>query len=246
MKALILAGGRGSRLNEATAARNKCMLRYDGRYILEYSFENALMAKVESIVLLVGYHAESIINEFGNSYRGVPIQYVIQWERKGLVHAIECTRETIAGSDFFLFLADEVMVEPRHAEMRASFEATGAFGLCGVVRADDIANVSRTYTIFHNQDDGRIHRLIEKPRNPLNNIQGTGNCVFRNGIFDYIQHTPINQVRQEKELPDLIQCAVDDGQPVKMHRVGERYINVNAMDDFRAAFALLEKHADSF
>ena len=37
-----------------------------------------------------------------------------------------------------------------------------------------------------------------------------------------------------------------DGQPVKMHRVGERYINVNAMDDFKAAFALLEQHADSF
>jgi UDP-N-acetylglucosamine diphosphorylase / glucose-1-phosphate thymidylyltransferase / UDP-N-acetylgalactosamine diphosphorylase / glucosamine-1-phosphate N-acetyltransferase / galactosamine-1-phosphate N-acetyltransferase len=75
---------------------------------------------------------------------------------------------------------------------------------------------------------------------------GTGNCVFANAILSYIDMTPVNQVRGEKELPDLIQCAVDDGQPVKMHRVGERYINVNAMDDFRAAFALLEQHADSF
>jgi UDP-N-acetylglucosamine diphosphorylase / glucose-1-phosphate thymidylyltransferase / UDP-N-acetylgalactosamine diphosphorylase / glucosamine-1-phosphate N-acetyltransferase / galactosamine-1-phosphate N-acetyltransferase len=234
MTAVVLAGGRGSRLNDVTAARNKCMLRHEGRYILEYSLENALRAQVDSIVLLVGYRAESIINEFGNSYRGLPIKYVIQWERKGLVHALECTRETVAGSDFFLFLADEIMREPRHAEMRAKFEESGAFGMCGVVQVDDITRISKTYALFLDGQDARIHRLIEKPRNPMNNIQGTGNCLFRNSIFDYIHHTPINQVRQEKELPDLIQCAVDDGKVVCAFEIASWYANVNTLDELES------------
>jgi UDP-N-acetylglucosamine diphosphorylase / glucose-1-phosphate thymidylyltransferase / UDP-N-acetylgalactosamine diphosphorylase / glucosamine-1-phosphate N-acetyltransferase / galactosamine-1-phosphate N-acetyltransferase len=233
MKAVVLAGGRGSRLNEATAERNKCMLQHDGRYIIEYSLENALRARVDSIVLVVGYRAETIINEFGNSYHGVPIQYVIQWERKGLVHALESARETVAGSDFFLFLSDEIVVGSRHAEMRAKFEQSGAFGLCGVVQVEDRTRISRTYAVFLDGNDSRIHRLIEKPRNPMNNIQGTGNCIFKNTILDYIQFTPIHQVRQEKELPDLIQCAVDDGKVVCAFEIASGYANINTIEELQ-------------
>ncbi|HLV00924.1 MAG TPA: sugar phosphate nucleotidyltransferase, partial [Acidobacteriota bacterium] len=46
MKALILAGGRGSRLDDVTKDRNKCMCRFGDRYIIEYSLENAYQAGV--------------------------------------------------------------------------------------------------------------------------------------------------------------------------------------------------------
>lgn len=62
-------------------------------------------------------------------------------------------------------------------------------------------------------------------------MMGTGNCVFRNEIFEYIPLTPINQQRGEKELPDLIQCAIDDGNMVKCFDIGGAYINVNTVDD---------------
>ena len=60
---------------------------------------------------------------------------------------------------------------------------------------------------------------------------GTGNCIFKNEIFDYIEYTPISYVRKEKELPDLIQCAVDDGNPVKLFFIGSKYFNINTADD---------------
>jgi NDP-sugar pyrophosphorylase family protein len=72
MKALVLAGGRGSRLNEVTADRNKCMCDYQGRPIIEYNLDNALLARVDEIVILVGYHAEAIINRYGNRTAGCP------------------------------------------------------------------------------------------------------------------------------------------------------------------------------
>jgi UDP-N-acetylglucosamine diphosphorylase / glucose-1-phosphate thymidylyltransferase / UDP-N-acetylgalactosamine diphosphorylase / glucosamine-1-phosphate N-acetyltransferase / galactosamine-1-phosphate N-acetyltransferase len=231
MKALILAGGRGSRLNEVTADRNKCMCEFQGRNIIEYSLDNALLAGVDEIVILVGYRAETIINRYGNRYRDVPVRYVIQWELRGVVHAIECCQDALEGQDFLLFLADEILLTPRHQAMVESFSDPAVFALCGTVRVEDVNQVRKTYSVIRDERDGRIHRLVEKPRTPLNNIQGTGNCLFRNGIFDYIAHTPLNQIRQEKELPDLIQCAIDDGKLVREFDICSWYTNVNTMEE---------------
>lgn len=70
---------------------------------------------------------------------------------------------------------------------------------------------------------------------------GTGSCIFRKEIFSYIEQTPINQERKEKELPDLIQCAIDDGNPVNLFEICSRYINVNSEKDLKEAEGLFSQ-----
>ncbi len=70
---------------------------------------------------------------------------------------------------------------------------------------------------------------------------GTGNCIFRNEIFDYISFTPINQTRGEKELVDMIQCSIDEGEKVKSFNIGKGYININTEEDLIASETLLKK-----
>lgn len=246
MKALILAGGKGSRLRDQSDAPPKPLLQVGSKRLMDFSLENAANAGVDQIIIVVSYFTEAVINHYGSHYRGVPITYKIQNDPRGLVHAIECSAGAIGSSDFILMLADEVFLNISLTSMIERFQREKLFAVLGVVEVEDRAQISKTYSILEDSGTGRIHRLVEKPRRPHNNIMGTGNCVFANGILSYIDLTPVNQTRGEKELPDLIQCAVDDGRDVRMHKVGERYINVNAMDDFNAAFALLEKHADSF
>lgn len=233
MKALILAGGSGSRLNKITKEQNKCMLRFKNKPLVEYSLENAVRAGVKEIVLVVGYRATDIINYFGNKYNGIRIIYVIQLEQRGLVHAIECARGKIGDTDFILFLGDEILIKPSHQDMIRRFKEESLFIVCGVVVVDDISQIRKTYSIIQNNENNQVYRLIEKPRRPFNNIMGTGNCIFRNEIFEYIKYTPINQQRKEKELPDLIQCAVDDGKIVKALSIGDGYINVNTAEDLK-------------
>ena len=60
---------------------------------------------------------------------------------------------------------------------------------------------------------------------------GTGNCVMRSDIFNYIERTPINNERNEKELPDLIQCAIDEGRIIKHFNIGDGYFNINTPED---------------
>jgi len=84
-------------------------------------------------------------------------------------------------------------------------------------------------------DKDRIFRLIEKPRRPINEYQGTGHCIFNNAILDYIDITPIHHDRGEKELPDLIQSCIDDGKTVKAFHVCSQYFNINSKEDLLSA-----------
>lgn len=238
MKALILAGGRGRRLEGRSSETNKCMIPIKGRPVLEYSLDCAAATEVDEIVLVVGYRAEEIINTYGTRYRDKRIRYVIQWERKGLVHAVECAREAIGGDDFLLLLGDEVLVNPKHQAMIEEFKRGEHFIICGILTVEDKTLIKRTYTLI--QDENQIiYRLVEKPRHPFNHFMGTGDCVFNNGIFDYIEMTPIHHERKEKELPDLIQCAIDDGKSVRSFIICDKYSNINSEDDIQMAEAIL-------
>ncbi len=233
MKALVLAGGRGNRLNELSAERNKCLISVRGKHLIEYNLDCALNVDVDEIVIVVGYKAETIINLLGNNYKGKTIRYVIQSEQKGLVHAIECAQEAINGDDFLLMLGDEVLYHPRHQSMVLEFERDeGIFGICGIVKVSDRDQAKKTYALIQGPDNF-IYRLIEKPRHPLNDYQGTGHCVFRNRIYDYIQYTPLHHQRNEKELPDLIQCAIDDAKTIKAFVICDKYTNVNTREDIK-------------
>jgi dTDP-glucose pyrophosphorylase len=211
------------------------MLRLFDKPLVQYSLENAVRVGVEQIVVVVGYRAEEVINEFGNRFEDVRIRYVIQHDPKGLVHAIECARDALGGSDFMLFLADEILNQPRHAEMVRVFQEQSLFVVCGVVHEADRDEIRKTYAVIQNDADRRIYRLIEKPRRPPNRIRGTGNCIFRAEILDYLDLTPINPHRGEKELPDLIQCAIDDGHLVTSFDIGAAYVNINSPEDIEIA-----------
>lgn len=238
MKALVLAGGRGKRLGENTNTLNKCMLMLGEKPVIEYNLDNAAATDVDEIVIVVGYRSEDIINRYGIRYKGKTIRYVIQREQLGLVHAIECSKKMLAGDDFLLLLGDEVLVNPKHQLLLKEFREEDVFGICGIVIEKNRKRIGRTYSVV--QDEHRkIYRLIEKPRKPLNNFMGTGNCVFKNEIFSYIEQTPINQQRGEKELPDLIQCAIDDGHLVKSFVICDRYTNINSEEDLQEARKLL-------
>ena len=239
MKALVLAGGRGKRLEGISGNKNKCMLVLKGKTLIERTLDYITKINLKEIVIVVGYRAEDIINTYGIEYKNIKIKYVIQTTQQGLVHAIECSTDALDNNDFMLFLGDELLINPKHKEMMEKFENEDLFGICGMAIEKNRSKISRTYSVFQNED-GRIYRLIEKPKNPNTDLQGTGNCIFKNELLSYIEKTPINQERGEKELPDLIQCAIDDGKIVISFLLCERYANINSEKDLIEASTLLD------
>lgn len=231
MKALILAAGRGKRLGNITKDTNKCLLEINGKSILEYNIDKVVdIENIKEIIIVVGHKAEDIINKYGISYKGKKIKYVFQQEQKGLVHAIEASKNVLGSDDFFLMLGDEVMKNSRHKELVDFFKKEDLFGVCGILEVKDKDKIRKTYTVITDENE-KIYRLIEKPKVVLNNKQGTGHCVFKNEILSFIERTPIHPERGERELPDLIQTAIDNGKSVKVFNVCDAYTNINTEED---------------
>lgn len=78
MKAIILAGGLGTRLHSVLAGLPKPMAPVNGRPFLEYLLDYWISQGVREFILSVGYKREIIINHFGNSYRSLPLTYSVE------------------------------------------------------------------------------------------------------------------------------------------------------------------------
>lgn len=241
MKAVILAGGRGSRLEEWTKERNKSMIRLFEKPLIEYNLEHAVDIGVSEIILVCCYKPEEIKKYVGNEYKGVKVRYVIEKEGKGLVSAIGNAKNEIGKSDFVLMLADEILIEADLKNMIKKFKKEELFAVCGIVYEEDKLSIAKTYTAMVNEKN-RAFRLIEKPKVKINNIKGTGHCILKNEILNYIDRTPINAIRGQKELVDLIQVAIDDGKKVYVYPITKEYVNINTKEDFEQAKEMIKRN----
>lgn len=242
MKALVLAGGHGSRfsssraahLGEAETPMHKCLTQIGHRRIIDFSLDTAIDLGVDEIVLVVGYLAETVRSACGTHYRGVPITYAYQHEQRGLVHAMMCGREALGDDDFWLFLGDEVLIDTNHAVMQERFYQDDAFLICGMIPTDEPERIRRNYTLAFDEESRRVWRLVEKPVQPFTPYIGTGHCVFRNLILSYIDLMPNDPRTGNKELAGLIQYAIDVGEKVLCHSFDEMfyYVNINAYEDY--------------
>jgi NDP-sugar pyrophosphorylase family protein len=231
MQAVVLAAGRGTRLGAMTSSQNKCMIRYQGKPIVEHIVARLTeLTHVDEIVLVVGYQADTVVRHFGTGYRGVPITYHDQSHQRGLVHALQCAAPSVRGRPFLLLLGDEVMVEPRFEELLSEFSRYDA--VLGAVPGQPEELIRRTYTLLCGEDR-LVHRLVEKPVVALNDLMGTGIVALPPDTFELIERTPVSPVRNERDLPGLLQTMVDEGRRVGWFPVCSAYANINYADDLR-------------
>lgn len=107
--AVILAGGKGTRLAGIRADIPKPMMPVNGKPLLEYQVEMCARQGIEKITLLVNHLKESVIDHFGYESHGVTIDYYEEEEPLGTVGGIKAVEDRIEGD--FLVLYGDVMME---------------------------------------------------------------------------------------------------------------------------------------
>lgn len=249
MKALVLAGGYGSRFSSSRAAHlgepeapvHKCLTQIGHRRVIDFSLDTAVNLGVDEIVLVVGYLADSVKAACGSHYAGIPITYTYQYEQQGLVHAMMCGRDALKNDDFWLFLGDEVLIDANHKVMQERFYQEEAFLICGMLPTDDPERIRRNYTLAFDEGSQRVWRLVEKPPRPFTPYIGTGHCLFRGAILPYMDLMPVDPRTGRKELAGLIQYAIDVGELVLCHSFDEMfyYVNINTYQDYLGLEAAL-------
>lgn len=95
-RALVLAGGAGTRLRERVPDLPKPLAPVAGRPFLEFLLDRLIAGGVRDITLCVGYRAERVTQHFGASYRGAKLRYSLESEPLGTGGALA---HALAGSD---------------------------------------------------------------------------------------------------------------------------------------------------
>lgn len=173
MQAVILAAGRGKRMAPLTNETPKPLLKFAGQTLLEQKL-SILLPEVNEIIIVVGYLKEKIIAEIGNSYRGIPIRYVVQDEALGTAHALWCCREFLH-EKFIVLMSDDIYDQ---SDIREICQAKGWAVL--LFTSEEKTNSGKCVVDEHNNlidivkdDSGSI---------PYNYIY-TGVCILDPEIF---------------------------------------------------------------
>lgn len=210
---VILSAGMGSRIDPFNTHYPKPMLPICNRPILEYHIEQLKELGVTDVLVVVGYLKEMIIDTLGDGSRlGVRIRYVEQQQTLGIAHAV-MQLESYIHSPFFLFLGDIFYVPTDLREMTTLFEDATASGILAVKREGDPEAILKNFSVDVDEE-GRVHRVVEKPRYPINNLKGCGVYLFGPEVFDAIRQTPRTAMRDEYEITNSIQILIDSGRPV--------------------------------
>jgi glucose-1-phosphate thymidylyltransferase long form len=240
MQAVVLAAGEGTRLRPLTDDRPKGMVEAAGDPLLTHCFSQLAALGVDSLVVVVGYRKERIIDHYGDEFRGIPITYAHQRSQRGLAHAL-LTAEPHVDDDFVVMLGDNVFRANLADVVRRQEEqaADAAF----LVEAVPESAASR-YGVCVTNDAGEIVDVVEKPDDPPSRLVMTGFYTFSPAIFDACRLVQPSD-RGEYELTDAIHLLIESGRRIDAVRMDGWRVDVGYPEDRDRAAQRLSSRVDA-
>jgi len=109
-EAIILAGGFGTRLQSVLPDIPKCMAPVNGKPFLTYILDYLITQKISKVILSVGFRKDQIINNFGDYYNSIAIEYAVENEPLGTGGAIKLAMNQVTGKSVFVFNGDTYFI----------------------------------------------------------------------------------------------------------------------------------------
>lgn len=106
MQAVILAAGRGTRMNHLTQNTPKPMINVGKMNLIEWKIE-ALPEDIEEVIIIIGYLGEQIKKHFGDNFAGKKIVYIEQKELNGTGGAVFLAKD-ILKDKFLVMMGDDI------------------------------------------------------------------------------------------------------------------------------------------
>ncbi|UCC62669.1 MAG: NTP transferase domain-containing protein [Anaerolineae bacterium] len=208
MQGVILAAGKGSRLQPITLTRSKAMVPILGKPIVERVMEDLAVNGVDDFILVVSPDDRYITRYFRReSELDADVRFVYQPERLGMANALQCAGPLIT-EDFILSACDNLisaehvgrMIEAWHSSPRPNAVLT-----LMPVEAERLGSVG-----IVEMDGPWITRIVEKPRpeEAPSNISSLPLYCFSPRILGYLPQVPLSP-RGEYELQDAIQMLIE-------------------------------------
>lgn len=223
MQAVILAAGRGTRLQPVTEKRSKAMVPILGRPLVERVIEPLVANGVRDFIIVTSPNDRDIVAHFeAASSTGLSFRFVVQEQRLGTAAALSLAAPLIE-RPFAVWACDSVVDASHVGDLRAA--AAGADAVLSLLDVDR-ARVSKSAAV--DIDGRRVRRIVEKPTPSMLESGTVGSTtvslphyLFQPGLLACLTEVPLSP-RGEHELQDGIQQLIDDGRRVVGLRAPER------------------------
>jgi glucose-1-phosphate thymidylyltransferase len=233
LKGLILSGGKGTRLRPLTYTSAKQLVPVANKPVLFYGIEAIAAAGIREIGIVVGDTQAEIRAAVGDGSRwGVRIVYIEQDAPRGLAHAVKISESFIGTDAFVMYLGDNLLNKGiTHFVEKFDREKPAAQILLARVPDPQMFGVAQL-------ENGRVVRLVEKPKEPIGDLALVGVYMFGPQVFESVNRIKPS-FRNELEITDAIQDLIDRGLAVHPHIVDGWWKDTGKLEDMLEANRLI-------
>ncbi|MDQ1010814.1 glucose-1-phosphate thymidylyltransferase [Streptomyces sp. V4I23] len=210
MKALVLAGGAGTRLRPITHTSAKQLVPVANKPVLFYGLEAIAEAGITEVGVIVGETAPEIEEAVGDGSRfGVKVTYIPQERPLGLAHAVVISREFLGEDDFVMYLGDNFIVGGISG-LVDEFRAERPDAQILLTRVQD----PTSFGVAELDGQGRVVGLEEKPQQPKSDLALVGVYLFTPVVHEAVRAIEPSW-RGELEITHAIQWLIDQQRDVR-------------------------------
>ncbi len=243
MKALILSGGKGTRLRPITYTSAKQLVPIANKPILFFGLEAMRDAGIVDVGIVVGDTADEVKKAVGDGSKfGIKVHYIQQDAPLGLAHAVKVSKDFIGDDSFVMYLGDNLLKN----------------GITGFVNEFSAGNHDAQILLARVKNPSefgvaeikgdRVIALEEKPKKPKSNYALVGVYMFKSSVFEAVDNIKPSW-RNELEITDAIQYLIDKGFVVNSHVVDGWWKDTGKLEDMldanRMVLTELEHHVGS-
>jgi len=210
VKALVLAGGAGTRLRPITHTSAKQLVPVANKPVLFYGLEAIRDAGITDVGIVVGDTAAAIQAAVGDgSAFGIRTTYIRQDAPLGLAHAVLVARDFLGDDDFVMYLGDNFIVGGIN-DLVDEFADARPHAQIMLTEVSD----PRAFGVAELNEAGQVVGLEEKPKQPKSNLALVGVYMFTPAIHEAVDSLRPSW-RGELEITEAIQWLIENGKTVR-------------------------------
>lgn len=211
MKALIAAGGRGTRLRPITYTMNKHLIPLVNKPMIVHAIEKIVDAGITQIAININEGDTTIEEACGDgSAYGAQLTYIEQQGGAlGVGHVVKNAQEWLGDDSFVFYLGDNIVLGAI-TPLVEEFKASGANGFLALSEVHD----PQRFGVPEINEKGEIVRVLEKPENPPSNYAVTGIYCYDKTVHDVMEDLAPSG-RGELEISDVHTKMIENGGVIK-------------------------------
>ena len=235
MKALILAGGYGTRLRPLSCTRPKHLFPVANKPLLDLTLERLAQNNVSKVIFAVNFMANALEHAFGAKRHGIRLEYSRDSPPNSKTHRqfqgalgtggpIRQAEKLLGRQEAFFVINGDILTNANYIEIMDQHRTNEGVATIALRRVEDPTR----FGVVELANDGRITRFVEKPakKNISSNLINAGIYVLEPDIFKYIPKNKKCSIEREV-FPELVKEDELFGYEIK-----DSWIDVGKAEDF--------------